>query len=92
MWGSVRSGANRCCLHPTLRKKREDGAPEDLWLVESGRAGYPSGCCSPARHLFQLFGVASSLHSDFRGGAVDLVEIVGRKFYCKGSDVLVQTR
>ena len=77
---------------PPFAKSAKDGAPEDLWLVESGRVGYPSGCCSPARHLFQLFRVASALHSDFRGGVVDLVEIVGRKFYCEGSDVLVQTR
>ena len=60
------------------------------WLRVEG--GDPSGCCSPTRHLFQLFGVASALHSDFRGSGVDLVEIVGRKFYCEGSDVLVETR
>ena len=39
-------------LHPTLRKGAKDGAPELLWLVESGRVGHPAQsaarCLEPA--------------------------------------------
>src|SRR5438093_1451513 len=40
--------------------------------------------------FFQRLGVARPLNRDLRGGASDLAEIVGRKFDCDRSDVLLQ--
>lgn len=48
-------------------------------------------CFSASCHLFQLFGVTSALHSDLRGGEVDLTKIVGREVKDDRSDILVQT-
>jgi hypothetical protein len=31
----------------------------------------------PAHHLLQVLGVARAVHLDLRGGAVDLVEVLG---------------
>jgi hypothetical protein len=40
-------------------------------------------------HLLQLFGIASPFDRDFCGGAIDLAEVVGRKFDCSRSNVLL---
>src|ERR1035438_2826101 len=45
---------------------------------------------SAAGHLLQLFRVPSSLHRDLGGGAVNLTEVVRRKFDCHSSYVFVQ--
>src|SRR6185369_8032621 len=45
---------------------------------------------SAARQSLQAFGVPGPLHRDFRGGAIDLTEIVRRQPERRGADVLVQ--
>jgi hypothetical protein len=40
-------------------------------------------------HLLQLFGIPSPFDRDFCGGAIDLAEVVGRKFDCCRSNVLL---
>ena len=40
--------------------------------------------------LLELFGIASPLHRDLGGGALDLAEIVGRQFDGSRADVLLQ--
>src|SRR5689334_1119439 len=46
--------------------------------------------CSATGRSFQVFGVASPMHGDLRGGAVDLTEIVRRQLDAGRSDVLLQ--
>src|ERR1017187_8592850 len=45
-----------------------------------------------AGHLLDVFGISSALHSDLRGGAVDVTEIVRGKFDGRCSDVLLEAR
>src|SRR5512132_4540025 len=45
---------------------------------------------SETGHLLQLFGVSAPLHRDLRGGAIDLPNVIGRKFDGSRSDVLLQ--
>src|SRR5216684_3858572 len=46
---------------------------------------------SATGHLLQMFGVPSPLHGDLRGGALDLMQIVGREIDGNCSDVLLQS-
>jgi hypothetical protein len=45
---------------------------------------------SATDYLLQLFGIPGPLHSDLRGGTVDLPEIIGDQFNSSCSEVLVQ--
>ena len=47
----------------------------------------PAMSRSETGHLLQLFGV-SALHRDLRGGAIELPNVIGRKFDGSRSDVL----
>jgi hypothetical protein len=51
---------------------------------------FTHGCRSAAGHLLQLFEVASPLHRDLGGGALDLPEIVGCQVDASRSDVLLK--
>src|SRR5215213_5459554 len=46
--------------------------------------------CLSIDPFFKAFGIAGALHSDLRGGAIYLTEIIRRKFNCDRSEVLLQ--
>jgi hypothetical protein len=46
--------------------------------------------CSAAGQFLQVFGIASPLHRELRGGAIDLTEIVRRQFNVGCPDVHLQ--
>src|SRR5437773_862772 len=49
-------------------------------------------CRSATGLSFQVFRVASALHRDLRGSALDVAEVVGREFDGNRTDVLLQAR
>src|SRR5258708_28670270 len=68
-------------LMPGTREERAEFAPHQSRTQNANsHAVLPTFCRSATAQLLQLFGVASSLHRDFGGGAVDVTEIVGRQF------------